>query len=391
MLNSKIIKVILCIGLIGINNAISAMPPTMQKLNYGTIPVVILTGSNTQMGISYGQTFQSALEAELKIIENYYITQKSLTYNQLVAQSALFYNRIPYNYQLFLQGIAQGSKLQLSDIEILNAMETLGELLPGHAEPKCAFIFVPPSKTVHGKALIGRNYDYPAPFDQLSKYVSVVILKAPDTVPTAMIAITGEIYCPSCVNANGLFMELNNGTPSGGTTVNIDRQSLLSNMLITLQNSITLSDIEKKMNATESDFSLIVNAADAAQTQSFEFSSILGLKFLQPTTQTFVSTNFYLDPAWNNTIPIPTDTATWYGVTRRNNLLNLSAQAPQYDITAFEKTMDTSMANGGAVWALTIYQLIFDESDMTLYVKINNQGDGWNNIPLADLFATSSK
>ncbi len=102
-------------------------------------------------------------------------------------------------------------------------METLNALIDETSLTWCAFLSVPPNKSAIGSTLIGRNYDFPPPFDQCSKLLTVTILHEDDKVPTAIISMPGQIYCPSCVNAQGLFMELNNGMPSGGYYV--DRHS----------------------------------------------------------------------------------------------------------------------------------------------------------------------
>src|SRR3990167_8857688 len=364
--------------------------PQATQLQYGPIPVLILRGNHTQMGIEYGKSLKLQLTQELAILKQFYMTEHGVSYDALVKQSTLFYDRFPVTYQRFLQGEAIGSGLSLDEVKILNAMETLGELLSNHDDVKCAFLFLPPNKTVTGKALIGRNYDYPEPFNQLAPYLTVTILQEKNTVPTAFISIAGEVYCPSCVNANGLFMELNNGTPSGGHAVDTDRQSLLINMLMTMQNAASLDQIEKQMNAAQSDFSLIINAASQNQSRSFEFSSnsILGEKYFTPhENKTFALNNFYLNPDWGNEIPAPTDESTWMRVTRRNNLLTLANASDKFDISSFENLMNTPITQGGADWSLTIYQLIFDESSLSLYVKINPESDtAWTSIPLGRLF-----
>ena len=168
-------------------------------------------------------------------------------------------------------------------------------------------------------------------------------------------------------------MELNNGTSSGGTYVDTDRQSLLINMLQIMQNAHDLSQMEKQLNATQADFSLIVNTANNVQTKSYEFSSTLGMKgwFPQPNT-TFASTNFYLNPAWQN-IPAPTDATTWMGVTRRNHLLTSAAEGGVFDMTRFEALIDKRIQNGGARWKMTIYQMIYNTYDGSLYLKVNSK------------------
>ena len=361
-----------------------------QKYYYKGIPVLVLSGASQDMGYEYGLQLKQQLSAVLGILKDYYIGQKHLTYDALVNYADLLYDRYPENFQTFLQAVAQGSRLSFSDVKILNAMETLGELLEPQEVQACAFLYIPPSKTTSGSGLIGRNYDFPAPFDQLAKYLTVVVLKETNTVPTAIISIAGEVYCPSCVNANGVFMELNSGSPSGGHVVKLNTESMLIRMLATLQKSSSLSDTLYQLNNVQSDFSFIVNAADKSVPLSFEYSTnpALGMNYYFPdSSKGFTVTNFYLHPVWGDKIPTPTDDATWMGVTRRNNLIHLSEQTPKFDIPSFQKLMSTDISAGGAAWSMTIYQIIFDENDYSLYLRItDSHPNSWVKIPLKPLF-----
>jgi hypothetical protein len=362
----------------------------VKKPYHGSIPVLVLSGDNMQaMGIQYGKTLKPQLKEVLAILTDYYITQKHLTYNQLDAQANLLYNRYPEQFQLFLQGAVTGSGLSLSDIKILNAMETLGSLL---AKPQaaCAFVSVPGSKTITGSSLIGRNYDYSAPFDQLAKYLTVTVLKQPNKIPTAFISIAGEVYCPTCINAKGIFMELNNGMPSGGTKVDTSAKTMLVNMLTALQNYDSLDQISEYLKSMTPDFSLIVNAAHKGYLLSIEFSTDKKLKtkrYSPSGEQNFISTNYFLDTSWGNRLPKPTDENTWLGVSRRHNLLQLVNNSSQLDIAKFQQLMDTDITKGGGRWKNTIYQVIFDESDLSLYIKIlGDKTTTWQQIPLNDFF-----
>jgi hypothetical protein len=141
-----------------------------------------------------------------------------------------------------------------------------------------------------------------------------------------------------------------------------------------------------------SDYSLIVNAANAASDISFEYSTnpSLGMNYYFPDEkQSFASTNFFLDPIWGNKIPVATDVNSWYGVTRRNNLLNLSAATTKFDVASFKALMTIPIDNGGAVWAATIYQIIYDASTMNLYIRVLSNPTTWEQIPLAEIFNKS--
>ena len=116
-------------------------------------------------------------------------------------------------------------------------------------------------------------------------------------------------------------MELNNGGPSGGHIVDLNRESLLINMLHISQNSYDFSKVGKYLLAMNSDYSLIFNTADNKTTRSYEFSSKFNMKpYFPKEREGFVSTNFFLNKTWeetwdmwNRTFPIIDDETTWRG------------------------------------------------------------------------------
>ena len=120
--------------------------------------------------------------------------------------------------------------------------------------------------------------------------------------------------------------------------------------------------------------------------ESFEYSSTIGLKTVLPAAHdVFASTNYYLNKQWED-IPKPTDDTTWQGVSRREHLLQLANASTIFNVQQFEALMDKPVNEGGAVMPSTIYQLILDEKDLSLYIKINHLGPTWHKIPLAVLF-----
>lgn len=377
--NSKRKQTILCIACcFYLLLAISAKAQPIRTL--------VLHGSYSDMGRQYGKSMSSVLHHSWAILWDFYHRQQHIPSNKLQAQSDALYDRFPINYQMFIDAEAQAAGLSLAQAKLLNAMETLGELLPKE-KGACAFIHLPRIKTRQYASLIGRNYDFPAPYDRIADDLTVTVLKTPDTIATAFISLPGEIYCPSCVNANGLFMALNNGMPSGGHHVDKQRQSLLINLLQVMQLSANLSQMDKQLRALQSDYSLIINTADKQKTHSYEFSSTLGLKVITNNfnKSVFVSTNYFLNPKWK-TIPIPTDTSTWMGVTRLQNLQSLAKAQKKFTLKQFMHIMNKTVAQGGAVVKHTIYQLIYDTGTNSLFVKINHQSSHWQKINLSKLF-----
>jgi hypothetical protein len=110
-------------------------------------------------------------------------------------------------------GIFVGANISLSEVCILYAMETLNSLTRSAPIAQCSFIKFP--NTIN-TSFIPRNYDYPAPFDKIAEYLIVTISFATDLLPVAIIGLPCQIYCPTCINSENIFMELNIGMPSGG-------------------------------------------------------------------------------------------------------------------------------------------------------------------------------
>lgn len=356
--------------------------------NSTDIKVLVLEGNYSEMGYAYGEQMQSALSSSLEILKKFYVQEQGIKLQDIYAQADLFYRRFPLHFQQFIQAMAHGAHISLNDAKVLNAMETLGALLPAtHGRgSQCAFLALPGNRTLSKTLLIGRNYDFSSPYDKLARFLTVTILKPPHAIPTAIIALAGEIYCPTCVNARGIFLELNNGMPSGGYAVNTKVESLLIRLLTVLQSSETLDAVGNAFKAIPAvDYSLIINAADKNKINSYEFSTTKGMKEVTPSEgSVFASTNYYLNPTWN--APRPSDHTTWLGVTRRNHLLQLGQGTHAMSIQDFEALMNKNLRQGGAVWSSTIYQIIFDPSQLTLHLKINQQGNRWQQVSLAQYF-----
>jgi hypothetical protein len=376
LLRSLIASLLLCIII-----PITAHP---AHSNNHQIAVIMVSGNDLEQGLQYGHQLQNTLKNTLNTIENYYITQHHLTYHALFQQANKLYLRFPADLQQRIQGEAQGANIAINDAIILNGMETLGTLLHKPSE-HCAFAFLTPNLSATHQSLIGRNYDYSEPFDKIAPDLTVTVFKNNGSIPTASIALPGEMYCPNCTNAKGLFLELNNGSPSGGSKVNTSAISLLAQMETNIEQANTLKDLINKLNNLPADFSLIINAADQNQTASLEFSSTRGMKInTPPLDQSFVSTNYFLNQNWQN-IPKPNNINTWEGLTRRKNLLKLISKEDLFTISGFEALMDKGIINGGAKWAPTIYQIIFDSKNQILYLKTKSM-TSWQQINLKPLY-----
>lgn len=354
------------------------------------VKTIVVEGSHQEMGIQYGEKLKEELYGALSALKYFFITQNNMSYENMLEQANTFHARYSNTYSFFLEGIAQGSGLTFDDVKILNGMETIKPSSKASNKTElgaCSFIFLPPSKTYSGESLMGRNYDFCAPYDKISENITVSILKATNQLPTAIIGMPGQIYCPSCVNSEGLFMALNNGMPSGGYSKNETAKSLLINMLHMKQSSNNLNHLATQLLSTQSDYSLIINTANKNEAKSFEFSSTMGLKAFCPNLEeVFVSTNYYQNITWEN-IPKPSDQTTWLGVSRYNNLMSQASLQDKFNVENLQDMLNTNIEDGGAFWNMTIYQMIYDSSNQNLYITRGKFDNGnWTKIPLAEYF-----
>lgn len=340
------------------------------------IKLITLEGTKYRMGVEYGKQLVSEMKASLGILYKFFVNEHNVSLERLTAKADQFYQKYPFSYQQFIKGVAQGSGLSLDEVKILNGMETLYALKDEQQEiGACAFLAVPPTHTVSNYNIIGRNYDFPEPYNKIASYLTVTVLKEIDAIPTAIIGLPGQIYCPSCINANSLFIELNNGMPSGGYEVNHDAQSMLITLLEIAQNSESFAQMDKLLSARDSDYSLVINTANKTHVKSYEFSSFKGDKHFVPNKNSvFVSTNFFQNETWDSNAEL-TDESTWLGISRRSNLIN--GVKENSSIEDVKQLLDVHHSNSGAKWDLTIYQIIFDTNTQELCLKVPQEDTDW--------------
>lgn len=349
------------------------------------IKILLLKGDKKEMGQEYGRKLKNELKICLKLIKEYYVIQHHIPYEDLIECAEEFYYRYPIEYQEFIQSIAFGSGLSLDEVKILNAMELLRSLINSKNKlGACSFINIPGARTLTKSNIIGRNYDYSGDiYKEIAKYLILVILKENNKIPVAMISMPGQIYAITAINAYSLFLEINNAMPSGGFEVNKDKQNLMVNLLIALQNSKNFFDLDKKLCKLDSDFSLVINVADDRNIKSYEYSSFNGKKTYQPEENTcFASTNFYLNKEWK--LKDPEDISTWQAVSRRDNLLK-QTQGNNYKTEDMMNIMDVKLADGGAKLDYTIYQIIYNPASQDLYLKRTYYDEIWFHVELSKL------
>ncbi len=182
---------------------------TSDKEEDHSVTFVCLTDSDyRRMGQNYGRVIKVELHETLDVLKHWFLAG-GVPYDELVAQAAMFQRRYSANYTEFLKvtltspplsllvvkgrnlfarflhGLADGAGFSFDDATVLNGMETVSGFDAG-----CLFAFLPPSM---GGPLVLRNYDYSRPFHMLARRLVVTMIRHPDTTPTAIIGMPGQV------------------------------------------------------------------------------------------------------------------------------------------------------------------------------------------------------
>lgn len=344
------------------------------------------------MGYMYGKTLEFELKETLTTLKNYYETM-NISYRTVVAHAEMFhdtYNSV--SFLKFLNGIANGSSLTMDDCKVLNGMETLGSmnmtLMPESATLGSSFVYVPPQLSKSKSGIVARNYDDASLFGTIAgKSLIVTVIADSDKLPVATIGMPGQIYCPSCINSENIFAELNNGAAMANGKVSSEPgNTLLLDILEDLQEADSLRQMSLLVKQSDPDQQSIVNIADSKRLQSVEFFKEDGVKTYTPEkNHTFVSSDLFknnmsLDLSQN------LDTNVWIGLQTENNLKKL-LDKPGCDVDCVKSAMDVTLDDGGALWPMTIYQLIYDMNSQYLFVRAPHYTFNWTKIELGNYFA----
>lgn len=197
-------------------------------------------------------------------------------------------------------------------------------------------------------------------------------------------------YATTGLNARGLFLELNNGLPSGGSLKYNDRVPAIVNLLAALTDCGSLDELDAFFNTTRTEFSFIVNAADRMRGVSYEWAPFEHRRRDGDAEGLLVSTNHFAHPSWGTVLQ---DQAGFETVLRRENLLALGHERKgRIDPEVMEEILDIPMNEGGATWPVdgsmpyrTTYQIVAVPASLLLWLKVPGFQE-WTGVGLESLF-----
>jgi hypothetical protein len=349
----------------------------------GNIGVLQLSGSYKEMGRQYGGLLKDEIQEFYTIVvDEHYIKDKGLKYEEIKGFSEAVYTRYPEKFKALMSGINETSGLPLEKIVILDQVLGIQFIIAQQGECSAVATW---GEYTRGKPLVlGRNFDLAVDFKEFSRFLNVVVYNPVDDIPTAVVCYPGEITSFTGMNANGVFFEINEGAKSGGNIINEDRLMLPVELVRFLTDYSDFNEFDAAMNTTRSNYAFIVQVADKDAAYSYE-ASVFDIKRRSGQEPgLLVATNDFVNPAWGLTPPLDAEDKS---VQRRDNLLGL-ANTYKGKITpdTMMQIMDTPFEEGGAAWTnRTVYQVVVEPANNKLWMKTRGIQD-WVEIDLNKYF-----
>lgn len=325
------------------------------------VTVIELRGDWHQMGRQYGLLAADKMRDVLSYLDGMLSTDSTRTVEAALIADKLYAN-YPDSLKQFFDGVCETSALSLERVKLCNAVEYVeGVFL-------CSAMAVW-GEYGTGKLVFGRNYDAVS-YSEIDRDVVVTVYHPNGGIAAATVGYAGELYCVSGLNANGIFVEFNNGMPSAGAEIHWDRIPSTTSLFSLLFTAESLDDVDAFLKNTRSSLSSVVGVADRNEARAYEWCYD-GLRRGDETAQKtlMICTNHYVNPLWP--FRTPSDEQSWNSVTRRCNLA-ARAQECKGDIDAdgMKTIMCTPLEDGGPMHSFTRYQIVVIPEDLVMHVHI---------------------
>lgn len=351
----------------------------------GRIPVLDLHGSWREMGRQYGNLMSAELkDLYRRAVDEYFIGQKGLSRAAMTRSAERLFVFYPRRFKEILLGMAETSGLSRDQQVLLNALELYGTM------SGCSGIFAWDDYTGNGPLIVGRNYDWFDSYADFARTLTVTVFHPDSGVSAAMVTFAGVIYVTTAMNETGLFLELNNGLPSGGGLSYANRVPAIANLFGFLVDFENMKQLDAAFQTTRPDFTFIINTADSKSACAYEWPPFGVKRRNGDNDGLLVSTNHFTDPSWG--IVLQQNTG-FQSVLRRDNLLALGQKhRGKIDASVMKQILDTPMSEGGATWPLeggirTVYQIIAVPENRSFWIKVPGFQD-WTPAPVNVLFTS---
>lgn len=348
-----------------------------------SINVLELQGTYMEMGRQYGHLMSHVLQdLYQEAVVEHFMGEKGLSREKMLQTAQGLYEFYPRRFKDLIQGMSQTSGLDLEEQMMLNALELYGTM------SGCSAIFAWDDFTAGSPLIAGRNYDWFESYTDFARSLTLTVLNPDSGTSTAIVTFAGVMYATTGMNSKGLFIELNNGLPSGGNLTHLNRVHAVVNLLAFLVDYETMDQVDAAMHSTRSNFAFIINIADQDRAFAYEWPPF-GLKRRSGEEHgLLVSTNHFAHPSWG--LMLQEDTG-FKSEKRRDNLLNLGREnRGEININKMKDILDTTMQQDGATWPpdgdiRTVYQVIAQPETLKLWIKVPGHQD-WTGVDLNHYF-----
>lgn len=356
--------------------------------DHGCFKVVDLSGSWREMGRAYGAVLADRICGAYEYaIEQCVFADGKMSRERAEEIAASHIANYPHRLKELLTGMSETSGLKHEQHVLLNAIEPLMYDATRHS---------PDMPSMHSTGIAvwgeyaqssliyGRNWDWLPSLRKLAEMSVVSIFHPSDgSLALASIGFPGTLALSNGINERGLFIEINDGEPSGGALTYHNRIPAGVELFMFLLDSHDIDQLESFFYTTRANRACIVGAADDKTARCYEwpvFDVKRRLSVRRPGLM--VATNHFTEPSWG--LPRPDDDVFLNTRMRRQNLLNLAEHFKgSVDVTRMKKMLDTRLEDLGASSDNTVYQMIATPDTLTVSLKIP-ESCGWTDIPLGE-------
>ena len=338
--------------------------------------IVQLSGSYREMGRQEGYLLRDQIhEYYNDSVANYFIQAKNMSHEHLASESMNIFSLYPKRFRDIVLGISETSGLSLENLTILSRVS--------YVAPGCSAVFAWGNYSKDGSTIAGRNLDFYSDSNDFAKYTIVCIYNPTDgSHSVASVCRLAQLEIHTGMNDQGIFLEANDGSSSGGDVFFPDRLTYIGSFLFDFS---TLRQLDAAVSSAKINWATVLNAADENEARSYEWATF-DLKRAMPDRGGFLaSTNHFVNPEWGIAHPQGDPNHTFL---RRRNLLMLGEKYNgSFDAKNMMKLLDTSIEKGGASGPFTRLQVVAVPSEKEMWVKIPGY-QNWTRVDLKSLFLT---
>lgn len=240
-----------------------------------------------------------------------------------------------------------------------------------------------------GPLVFGRNFDYPEYFKEFNDTLAVVVFNPDDgSRSTATLVNAGQVSTKQSFNDRGLMLEINDGMGSGDLASPQNRMYTLIQPLTFMLDATNYITLDAELQSTLPHHATIFTAADSKEAFTYE-ASTSEVRRRGGNDGLLVATNHFVNPEWILNLEQKPGWLAHFledSRLRSDNLTALAeAQKGNMDADTMKRIMDTTVEEGGATHAGTIYQFVAEPSGREVWVQAPGFQD-WTLIAYGDLF-----